>query len=108
MMTTPSLKIVNGRHYLYMGSDVDSAEWRRTRAHEEYMQPAILFLATDMSAEDWAMDNSYLKSASWLAAELAPNINIMTVDQASYELSVFCKVLKFPFSFCICVFYRGC
>ncbi len=90
MMTTPSLKIVNGRHYLYMGSDVDSAEWRRTRAHEEYMQPAILFLATDMSAEDWAMDNSYLKSASWLAAELAPNINIMTVDQASYELYVFC------------------
>ncbi len=71
-----------------MGSDEDSAEWRRTRAHEEYMRPALLFLATDMSAEDWAADDSYLKTASWLASELPPNINVMTVDQARCDFNL--------------------
>ncbi len=65
------------------------------------MQPSLLFLATDMSMDDW-MNGDYVKSYTALANDLDPNINIMTLDQVSDYSRCILHSILIPLSLIFC------
>ena len=58
----------------------ESAEWRRTRAHEEYLRPALLFQPTLLGLTQW-MSSDYNRTGGALAEDLPANVNVMTLDR---------------------------